>query len=159
LSQAEAGELRGGGPRAFTKYESGTIKPAASVTNILRLLDANPAVLATLSGRKTVPIDSDGGRPFEVTGRHIEAMTDRKLMKLTRRLLAAEAQSGDLPMDGIHVAAGERRNAVGLACGNGLWGALGNERSGDHQDSAQGLKHRAGLLEGDDSQHKRDDGV
>jgi DNA-binding transcriptional regulator YiaG len=27
LSQAEAGELLGGGPRAFTKYENGTIKP------------------------------------------------------------------------------------------------------------------------------------
>jgi DNA-binding transcriptional regulator YiaG len=105
LSQAEAGELLGGGPRAFTKYETGTIKPAASVANILRLLDANPAALSTLSGRKTVPIDSDGGRPFEVTGRHVEALTDRKLMNLTRRLLAAEAQSSDLPMDGIHVAA------------------------------------------------------
>ena len=33
------------------------------------------------------------------------ALTDRKLMNLTRRLLAAEAESGDLPMDGIHVAA------------------------------------------------------
>jgi len=31
LSQAEAGEVLGGGPRAFTKYESGTIKPAASI--------------------------------------------------------------------------------------------------------------------------------
>jgi len=29
LSQAEAGEILGGGPRAFTKYENGTIKPAA----------------------------------------------------------------------------------------------------------------------------------
>jgi DNA-binding transcriptional regulator YiaG len=105
LSQAEAGELLGGGPRAFTKYENGTIKPAASVANILRLLDANPAALATLSGQKTVPIDADGARPFEVTGRHIEALSDRKLMNLTRRLLAAEAQSGELPMDGIHVAA------------------------------------------------------
>ena len=27
LSQVEAGELLGGGPRAFTKYESGTISP------------------------------------------------------------------------------------------------------------------------------------
>ena len=27
LSQADAGELLGGGPRAFTKYEAGTIRP------------------------------------------------------------------------------------------------------------------------------------
>ena len=27
LSQVEAGELIGGGPRAFTKYEAGTVKP------------------------------------------------------------------------------------------------------------------------------------
>ena len=30
LSQVEAGGLLGGGPRAFTKYENGAIKPAAS---------------------------------------------------------------------------------------------------------------------------------
>src|SRR6266853_3748428 len=105
LSQVEAGELLGRGPRAFTKYESGTIKPAASVANLLRLLEANPSALSTLTGRKVVPIDNDGVRPFEVTGSHVSALTDRKFANLTRRLLAAEAQSGGLPMDGIHVAA------------------------------------------------------
>jgi putative zinc finger/helix-turn-helix YgiT family protein len=35
LSQVEAGELLGGGPRAFTKYESGTIKPTTAIVNIL----------------------------------------------------------------------------------------------------------------------------
>jgi DNA-binding transcriptional regulator YiaG len=105
LSQVEAGELLGGGPRAFTKYESGSIKPAASTANILRMLDANPAALATLTGKKLPPIDSDGSKPFEVTGQHVAALSDRKLVNLTRRLLAAEALSGELPMDGIHVAA------------------------------------------------------
>jgi putative zinc finger/helix-turn-helix YgiT family protein len=105
LSQVEAGELLGGGPRAFTKYESGTIKPAASIANMLRLLEANPAALATLTGKKAVPINNDGNRPFEVTGQHVAALTDRKLANLTRRLLSAEAQSGNLPMDGVHVAA------------------------------------------------------
>ncbi len=105
LSQAEAGELLGGGPRAFTKYESGTIKPAASVATLLRVLEANPAVLSTLTGRKVVPIDNGGAKPFEVTGSHISALTDRKFANLTRRLLAGEAHSGGLPMDGIHVAA------------------------------------------------------
>jgi len=105
LSQAEAGEVLGGGPRAFTKYESGTIKPAASIANILRVLDTNPSVLGTLTGSKVVPINNDGNRPFEATGQHIAALTDRKLANLSRRLLSAEAQSGNLPMDGIHVAA------------------------------------------------------
>ncbi|ULK98505.1 type II toxin-antitoxin system MqsA family antitoxin [Bradyrhizobium sp. I71] len=105
LSQVEAGELLGGGPRAFTKYENGTIKPAAATANILRLLDANPSALITLSGGKVAPIESEGARPFEVTGKHISALSPRKLVLLMRRLLDSEALSGDLPMDGIHVAA------------------------------------------------------
>src|SRR5262249_30423332 len=44
-------------------------------------------------------------RPYEVTGKHIEALSPRRLSLLMRRLLNAEALSGDLPMDGIHVAA------------------------------------------------------
>src|SRR5581483_6337828 len=71
LSQVEAGELLGGGPRAFTKYESGTIRPAASVTNILRLLEHNPAALAFLTGRKPTPVSKDETRPLEVTGQHV----------------------------------------------------------------------------------------
>lgn len=105
LTQVEAGELLGGGPRAFTKYESGKVKPAASITNLLKLLDANPSAIATLSGGKVTPISQDNGRANEVTGKHVAALTDRKLAMLTRRLLDAEALSGQLPMDGIHVAA------------------------------------------------------
>src|ERR1700736_5034720 len=105
LSQVEAGELLGGGPRAFTKYESGTNKPSASVANLLRTIDANPAALSVLAGRKLAPIEHDGTKPFEVTGQHIAALSERRLVNLTRRLLAAEVQSSDLPMDGIHVSA------------------------------------------------------
>lgn len=105
LSQVEAGELLGGGPRAFTKYEAGTIKPAASVLNLLRLLDANPSTIITLSGGKITPIERDSTRPHEVTGKHVAALSPRKLALLMRRLLDAEALTGDLPMDGIHVAA------------------------------------------------------
>jgi putative zinc finger/helix-turn-helix YgiT family protein len=105
ISQVEAGEVLGGGPRAFTKYEGGSIKPAASTANLLRMLDAHPAALATLTGKKLPPIESDGTKPFEVTGQHVAALRERKLVSLIRRLLAAEAQSGNLPMDGIHVSA------------------------------------------------------
>src|SRR5438552_1875887 len=89
LSQSEAGELLGGGPRAFSKYESGTIKPSAAIANLLRAIDANPAALSMLAGRKLPPIEYDGARPFEVTGKHIEALSVRRLVNLTRRLLAA----------------------------------------------------------------------
>lgn len=105
LSQVEAGELLGGGPRAFTKYETGTIKPAASIVNMLRLLDANPSTIITLSGGKIAPIEREDLRPFEVTGKHISALSPRRLTLLMRRLLDAEALSGGLPMDGVHVAA------------------------------------------------------
>ena len=50
LSQVEAGELLGGGPRAFAKYEAGSLRPAASLVTLLRLLEANPGALATLRG-------------------------------------------------------------------------------------------------------------
>jgi hypothetical protein len=105
LTQVEAGELLGGGPRAFTKYESGTIKPTASVANLLRLLEKAPNELKTLTGGRAAPIDAVTHRPLEVTAEHIRALSPRKFALLTERLLAAEAFSGNLPMDGIHVAA------------------------------------------------------
>lgn len=69
------------------------------------MLDADPSALAKLTGRKLPPIDSDGLRPFEVTGQHVSVLSERKLVNLVRRLLSAEAHSGELPLDGIHVAA------------------------------------------------------
>jgi len=49
LSQRRAGELLGGGPRAFQKYESGTQQVSVPMTNLLRLLEADPARLAELA--------------------------------------------------------------------------------------------------------------
>src|SRR5580692_7882076 len=105
LTQAEAGELLGGGPRAFTKYENGAIKPAAAVVSLLRLLEDNPQALKTLAGPRSIPIDNDASRPLEVTTDHIAVLSPRKLALLTERLLTAEALDSGLPMDGIHVAA------------------------------------------------------
>lgn len=48
LSQAEAGRLIGGGPRAFQKYESGDLLPSRAVSSALMLLDHDPAALAVL---------------------------------------------------------------------------------------------------------------
>ena len=68
LSQVEAGELIGGGLRAFTKYEAGAVKPSASVVNLLRLLEADPTLIATMQGRKPRPVTTGSKFPFDVTG-------------------------------------------------------------------------------------------
>ena len=104
LTQVEAGELLGGGPRAFTKYEAGTTKPAAAVANLLRLLDSDPNALSKLTGRRPNPVLTRGTRPYEVTGRNVSALTERDLAVLLRRLLVAEARANGLPADGVHVA-------------------------------------------------------
>ncbi len=105
LSQVEAGELLGGGPRAFTKYESGTVKPAASVVNLLRLLKANPAAISTLQGSKSRPMTTIvKHRPFEVTGEHIAFLTERTFSLFLERILHAEAAANGLPAYNVHVA-------------------------------------------------------
>ncbi len=48
LSQRRAGELLGGGPRAFQKYESGQVMVSAAMSNLLRLLDKDPRRLEEL---------------------------------------------------------------------------------------------------------------
>ena len=48
LSQTAAGTILGGGKRAFQKYESGTILPSRSISNLLRILDADPDALDIL---------------------------------------------------------------------------------------------------------------
>ena len=104
LSQVEAGEVIGGGPRAFTKYEAGTTKPAASLVNLLRLLDANPSAIASLQGRASRSVVAGEVSPFDVTAANISVLTPTLLPQLLRRLLHAEAQTWGIPRDGIHVA-------------------------------------------------------
>jgi HTH-type transcriptional regulator / antitoxin MqsA len=48
LSQRKAGELLGGGPRAFQKYESGAIMVSAPMSNLLRLLGNDPTRIQEL---------------------------------------------------------------------------------------------------------------
>jgi HTH-type transcriptional regulator/antitoxin MqsA len=48
LTQTEAGELIGGGPRAFQKYENGDLLPSRAISSALRLLDADPTGLGFL---------------------------------------------------------------------------------------------------------------
>lgn len=48
LSQRAAGELLGGGPRAFQKYEAGKQAVSTPMSNLLRLLANDPSRLAEL---------------------------------------------------------------------------------------------------------------
>lgn len=104
LTQAEAGEIIGGGPRAFTKYESGVVKPAASVVNLLRLLEAEPGSIRILRPDRQRPIADAPNSPFEVSAGHVSVLSERMLPVLMQRLLNAEASSYDLPAPMIHVA-------------------------------------------------------
>jgi len=48
LTQEAAGDLLGGGHRAFQKYESGEILPSRAISNLLKLLWKEPAMLEVL---------------------------------------------------------------------------------------------------------------
>jgi HTH-type transcriptional regulator/antitoxin MqsA len=52
LSQEAAGELIGGGPRAFQKYETGDLVPSRAVSSALTLLDHDPQALTVLKARQ-----------------------------------------------------------------------------------------------------------
>ena len=52
LSQRRAGELLGGGPRAFQKYESGEQQVSVPMANLLRLLEKDPRRLRELTEGK-----------------------------------------------------------------------------------------------------------
>ena len=51
LTQKEAGELIGGGPNAFSRYETGKSYPARGTENFLRLLDRHPQFIEELRQR------------------------------------------------------------------------------------------------------------
>jgi HTH-type transcriptional regulator/antitoxin MqsA len=51
LSQAAAGEIIGGGPRAFQKYEAGDLLPSRAISSALLLLDHDPKGLRVLKTR------------------------------------------------------------------------------------------------------------
>jgi HTH-type transcriptional regulator / antitoxin MqsA len=58
LTQEAAGELIGGGPRAFQKYEAGDLLPSRAISSALVLLDRDPSGLAELHKRSPEPAQS-----------------------------------------------------------------------------------------------------
>ena len=51
LTQEAAGELIGGGPRGFQKYEAGDLLPSRAIGSALALLDHDPSGLSVLHER------------------------------------------------------------------------------------------------------------
>ena len=103
LSQAEAGRLLGGGPSAFAKYERGSVKPVAALVKILRLLEKKPERLPEIAGQE-VGVKKPVATPFDVTGEDVSRLKPFEFSALVEKLLSAEAQQWNLPLDGIHVA-------------------------------------------------------
>lgn len=48
LTQEHAAFLTGGGPNAFSRYETGKARPMAAVVHLFRLLDSHPELLSEL---------------------------------------------------------------------------------------------------------------
>jgi HTH-type transcriptional regulator/antitoxin MqsA len=68
LSQRKAGELLGGGPRAFQKYESGKQAVSVPMSNLLQLLGNEPSRVDELRQAKT-GVSHGAGRAIGSTNR------------------------------------------------------------------------------------------
>ena len=62
LTQGEAGEVIGGGPRAFQKYEGGDLLPSRAVSSALVLLDRDPKAMTVLRERQANLSQRSSGR-------------------------------------------------------------------------------------------------
>lgn len=62
LSQREAGRILGGGARAFQRYESGSIVVSKPMSNLLALLDHEPALLRRLASRQIRTAEAESKR-------------------------------------------------------------------------------------------------
>jgi HTH-type transcriptional regulator/antitoxin MqsA len=51
LDQRQAAELFGGGPNAFSRYETGKTKPPVALLKLFMVLDRHPHLLSEVSGR------------------------------------------------------------------------------------------------------------
>ncbi len=68
LTQERAGQVIGGGPRAFQKYETGELLPSRAISSALALLDHDPSALKVLLKR-----DRTAGKSTRGTGQRLRA--------------------------------------------------------------------------------------
>ena len=77
LTQVEAGNLVGGGPRAFQKYEKGVMPPSDAAVGLLEILWNDPAKIELLKGlrksRSEVPEGGQGSLPMRKASRRGDA--------------------------------------------------------------------------------------
>jgi HTH-type transcriptional regulator/antitoxin MqsA len=78
LSQRKAGELLGGGPRAFQKYESGSQTPSVPMTHLLTLLARDPRRLEELKAEPVGP--ARGQRSVAPRPRRSGSSTRRRII-------------------------------------------------------------------------------
>jgi len=83
MTQAEAGELIGGGPMAFSKYERGEVTQSAGIDNFLRVLAVYPFIVDTLRGWQTNGSAAPGAGEYQTV-----AQTAPVRRSVARRLLA-----------------------------------------------------------------------
>lgn len=59
LSQREAGEVFGGGAKAFEKYESGEVSPSGAMVRLLLLAARRPELFRRAKGAPKLPAEAD----------------------------------------------------------------------------------------------------
>lgn len=64
LTQEQAGQLIGGGPRAFQKYEIGDVLPSQAISSALTLLERDPTGLDVLKARQCRNRQRQGAMPI-----------------------------------------------------------------------------------------------
>src|SRR5688500_577973 len=90
LTQEQAGEVIGGGRRAFQKYETGEVRPASSVEKLLLVLNQAPSLARNLQGplprmRSSLP------PTLAITEADITKLSPRELQDAVRMMITAEA--------------------------------------------------------------------
>jgi HTH-type transcriptional regulator/antitoxin MqsA len=81
LSQRKAGELLGGGPRAFQKYESGSQIPSVPMSHLLTLLARDPRRLDELRAEAPKPARARSPRASRSSpnrGRSVGKVAERR---------------------------------------------------------------------------------
>jgi len=61
INQSEAARIFGGGPVAFSKYESDDVSQSEAMDKLIRLADELPEAFAILAAEAGVPFSSPGG--------------------------------------------------------------------------------------------------
>ena len=108
LTQTAAGELIGGGPRAFQKYETGHLLPSRAISSALTLLDRDPSGLAVLKAPKRHSCRAVG--PWCAASR-----VGRKSASAFRRSASPPLPDSSIPGHSTEDAALDRwRNALAL---------------------------------------------